>query len=301
MHSKTLKVLVVVAAMACASMVLAVPRYVFFNLGNFPGALLTVPQALNPRHIVGYYTQLGTGLGHGFIQTKRKFREVEPFNVISSYLLGINDHDVIVGGYCDTISGCASEQGQHGLIFHNDVFTPLDYTKPGFTLAADGINNLGQVVGGLCHNPLCPEQSLLPSTMGFLWDNGVFTTLVFPSSTTTQAYAINDLGQIVGVYEINNGPIEGFLYQNGVFTSIIYPSSIVTRALGINNAGIISGTYTDQTGNTNGFLYNKGVYTTLNVPQTVGNYAVGIDNLNQVITSAIHFGRSVNYKGVPAP
>jgi uncharacterized membrane protein len=54
-----------------------------------------------------------------------------------------------------------------------------------------GINNLGQIVGDYAYN----NQSY-----GFLFDNGVYTTLSGPLGSWAQAEGINDRGQIVGNY-----------------------------------------------------------------------------------------------------
>jgi hypothetical protein len=113
---KALAMLLTCAWLASAAM----KHYVFAVIGNFPGALVTGPQALNARHIVGYYVPKGgTGVAHGFRQTGSTFRKLEPPNVISSFLEGINDHDVIVGGYCDTNVGCGGLSSQHGLGISN--------------------------------------------------------------------------------------------------------------------------------------------------------------------------------------
>jgi probable HAF family extracellular repeat protein len=46
---------------------------------------------------------------------------------------------------------------------------------------------------------------------GFLLDNGTYTTLDVPGSTSTQAWGINDSGEIVGTYADAGGGQHGFL------------------------------------------------------------------------------------------
>jgi probable HAF family extracellular repeat protein len=90
-------------------------------------------------------------------------------------------------------------------------------------------------------------------TNSFLYDGGTFTTIDYPSASTTFAGGINDSGQIVGSYSHAAG-IHGFLYNNGTFTSFDDPSATgFTSAGGINNSGQIVGSFADAAG-THGFL-----------------------------------------------
>jgi len=69
------------------------------------------------------------------------------------------------------------------------------------------------------------------SDQGFLYSNGVYTTISDPDDpNNTWAYGINDLGQIVGVIDQS-----GFLYTDGTYTTID------GTAYGINDAGQIVG------------------------------------------------------------
>ena len=55
---------------------------------------------------------------------------------------------------------------------------------------AEGINNLGQIVGTFSNSTGFEE--------GFLDINGVFTTINVPGSVDTAASGINNSGQIIG-------------------------------------------------------------------------------------------------------
>ena len=76
---------------------------------------------------------------------------------------------------------------------------------------------------------------------GFLDSGGTFTSFDFPGASKTQAYGINDSGQIVGGFNFYN-PL-GFLYAGGVFTGLTFPGSEATAAYDINNSGTIVGYY----------------------------------------------------------
>jgi uncharacterized membrane protein len=87
---------------------------------------------------------------------------------------------------------------------------------------------------------------------GFLLSGGVFTTINGPDASGTEAYGINNSGQIVGNYtdsEINYG----FLLSGGDYTTIDVPGASYTTIFGINDAGQMVGVYVDGNGY-HGFL-----------------------------------------------
>ena len=87
---------------------------------------------------------------------------------------------------------------------------------------------------------------------------GKVTTYDVPWSVVgSQFDRINDVGDIVGVFQDNNGVLHGFFLQGGLsetFVQIDYPDGTNTRPWGINNAGQIVGRYTDSNGLDHGFL-----------------------------------------------
>jgi probable HAF family extracellular repeat protein len=71
-----------------------------------------------------------------------------------------------------------------------------------------------------------------------------FTRIDVPGAYNTEAFGINNLGQIVGSYADSNstGP-HGFLARAGKFSVIDVPGAVDTVASGINNLGQIVGSY----------------------------------------------------------
>jgi probable HAF family extracellular repeat protein len=118
-----------------------------------------------------------------------------------------------------------------------------------------------------------------------------FSTLEEPlASGGTDAYGINDAGQIVGDFYDSLGTANGF-FANGSAT-IAYTFSVLdapsgsggTNAFGINNAGQVVGQYIDNGGLLNGFLYSGGTYSTLDDSLgTNGTVANGINNAGQIV------------------
>lgn len=85
------------------------------------------------------------------------------------------------------------------------------------------------------------------------------------NDASTQAEAINNAGDIVGVYNVG-AATHGFLLSGGVYTTLDNPLATGgTFAYGINDAGQIAGTYINASG-THGFLYSMGNWTTLDAP-----------------------------------
>ena len=80
---------------------------------------------------------------------------------------------------------------------------------------------------------------------GYLLENGVFTSLVFPGSQQTAAWDMNPAGDIVGNYREPAGKNRAFLRHAGHYLSVDLPGATVTttRAWGINAADDIVGHY----------------------------------------------------------
>jgi hypothetical protein len=69
-------------------------------------------------------------------------------------------------------------------------------------------------------------------THGFLYSDGVYTTLDYPSGAQTQAWRINNAGQIVGSYQSGNF-VQNFVYSGGVYTTLNL--GVSSAASGIND------------------------------------------------------------------
>jgi probable HAF family extracellular repeat protein len=192
---------------------------------------------------------------------------------------GINNSGQIVG------SGPSE-----GFLYTNGALSAIDVPGSGYTYAF-GINDLGQIVGAYGVSSLVEE--------GFLYSNGIFSTIDVPGSEDfTEATAINDSSQIVGIYTGLVGPNAltlGFLDVNGMFTTLYYPGSagqfsLATEPSGINNAGEIVGTvYIIPAGFPGGavpgyaFVYDNGVFSLMSVPGSLDTVANGINDSGQIV------------------
>jgi uncharacterized membrane protein len=158
------------------------------------------------------------------------------------------------------------------------------------TLAA-GINNMGEIVG---------SYYTTTSIKGFLRDGRTFTTISPPTTQRApfaEAFGLNDLGQIVGIYgACDTCTVRGFLLSGGAFHDVIDPaqgSGGVTFATGINNRGTIVGFYGPSTGGTHGFvLGTDDKYATLDFPGATDTLLWDINNAGQIV------GRYIATSGV---
>jgi probable HAF family extracellular repeat protein len=210
----------------------------FNYLSDFPvsGVTFTGAEGINSTGtIVGFYSTsqpVGTfyPTSSGFELQGVVYTAYNYPGAAATIFNGINDAGTIVGNYFDA-SG-----NSHGFFLPNGG-SPISVNYPNEpSTEANAINNLGQIVGfyqdasGLQH--------------GFIYSggiNGTYTTLdfpndpglspIFPGSTGTELFGINDLGQIAGTY--NN-------YSNGFLADPVFPEpgSLSLFAVGILSFGV---------------------------------------------------------------
>jgi uncharacterized membrane protein len=181
---------------------------------------------------------------------------------------GINNAGKIVGGFCAdadtgaTIAGGCSAPGNapsHGYVrFMDDgkiIFKRINYPNS-FETEATGINNWGMIVG--LYDAKAPNPPNADLGVGFYCrfseSSGCkdFHTVKYPGSTSTDLQAVNDYGDIVGLYSLIAIPPftdYGFLLSEGRFCSIDIGTAVTgavdTNSLGINEQESVVGSYDD--------------------------------------------------------
>ena len=206
------------------------PTYTFTPI-DVPGAAWTVASSINDTaQIIGTFWD-GTRT-HVFLNSGGSFTTIDIPGASNIGASGINNAGQIVGMFLDGT-------GWHGFIYSAGSFTIIDV--PLYQPSLSGINTAGQIVGSFGES--------IDVDHGFLRNvDGSITTVDVPGAISTDAYGINDLGQIVGWFDG-----QGFLDVGGSFTTINVPGAFSDGAYGINNAGQIVGGYSDRTGN-HGFV-----------------------------------------------
>jgi len=154
----------------------------------------------------------------------------------------------------------------------NDSYTFTRLDVPGaFQTLPSGINARGQIVGSYFK-----AEGGLPS--GFIYDNGEYTTVVYPGAVLTQLRGISG-GDIVGTYRMPGEPsinIHGFiLTKSGEFIPVNYPGHTSTIAQRILPDGTILGCYHDgdQMASMHGFTKGRAGFSEINTFASMNNGA----------------------------
>src|SRR5215467_11818344 len=114
------------------------------------------------------------------------------------------------------------------------TFTSIDF--PGGTLTtARGINNHGEIVAAYRIEP--PRHALLIKAGQFI----PLAPTTILGTNFSEAFKINDRGDIVGIFLDDNDFAHGFLLSKGVLTTLDFPGASETFATGINESGTVVG------------------------------------------------------------
>jgi uncharacterized membrane protein len=136
------------------------------------------------------------------------------------------------------------------------VFRTVRLPFPAPSATATGINNEG-AVSGFFTGPGGVTRAFVKGP------GGRVTRLTFPGATMTQAFGINDLGEVVGTYTTGSGKSAmsfGFTWTaRAGFRSVSDPLGKGTTTInGVNDKGDLVGFYADAAGNTHGLLLAQG-------------------------------------------
>jgi len=139
------------------------------------------------------------------------------------------------------------------------------------------INGSAEIVGW---NDFYSNPNFNPQA--FLYSNGRMTSInspsVFPSGT--EAFGINDSGEVVGTGYMTDSNFHAFLYSGGKMTDLGPRGAFQAVAVAINNSGQIIGGYSLTSGRSGEFLITNGKMKTLPVP--AGFTAVGAFAINDL-------------------
>jgi hypothetical protein len=212
-----------------------------------PGALGILVKGNNNRgQVVGLYVDAGAvpgpdglpppGSVHGFVRAPSG--RITTLDVPFPYLhdvADINDLGQMVG-YYDNPDG---EGAGAFLREPNGAITRINV--PGaLVTTAHAINNRGQVVGAYLEAGAAPNPdgtTPAKAVHGYLWDKGRMRRLDVPRSIWTQAFGINDRGQIAGGYYDADGKQHGFLLERDGYKTLDAPGRTDNIAWGINDRG----------------------------------------------------------------
>lgn len=175
---------------------------------------------------------------------------------------------------------------RHAFMYSAGVMTDLG-TLGGDLSSAFASNGSGQIVGysqvtGLTN---LDHQRGNDAYHAFLYSGGIMADLGTLGGTRSQAFSINDHGQIVGGSTTTTIPEQhAFLYSGGVMNDLGTLGGSQSIALGINQSGQIVG-YSATTGNlgTRGFLYSGGAMNDIGTLGGSSSYAYGLNDSGEVV------------------
>lgn len=153
-------------------------------------------------------------------------------------------------------------------------FTVTDLSAAGAGCEAFAISNNGKVAGR------CGSGS---SAHGFFWENGVMQSLGTLGGSSSQAFGVNDAGQVVGVSLTSSGYQGAFLWQNGSMQNLgTLGGNGPAGALAINNAGQVVGFAINGAQQMRAFRWSGGM-ADLGALSGGSSYAYGINEAGQVV------------------
>src|SRR5713101_3884521 len=126
---------------------------------------------------------------HGFLLQGAKFAAVNRPNTANTWLFNVNLLGASVGSFT------AGPSQVKGFMLVNGTYTTIDYPHSRYGTVLTAVNNSGVIVG----NHLSANRDF-----GFIYENGDFKSIVYPSARNTKAGGIN-----------NNGLISGQVYFTG--------------------------------------------------------------------------------------
>jgi probable HAF family extracellular repeat protein len=147
-------------------------------------------------------------------------------------------------------------------------------------------NSVGLVAGS--GTDQLSSEGAAPPRRSFLWDpvSGSYTDLgLLANSTSTEALALNNLGDVVGDATDANGNDQGFIWHNGTIEPLVAPGAVSTYPYAINDAGQVVGTAYYANSVSRGFVWNNGVFTMIDVPNSNGTTVEDINASGVVLGS----------------
>jgi hypothetical protein len=209
--------------------------------------------------------------------TTYTYKAINAPGATGTYVYAINDSGEIVGYITGGDCSETSDQSSCGFVDVKGKFTTVACELENATDFFD-LSNTNEVVGA---------YSFFGGVNGLIWEgNEACSPLADPDgSASTEAWGVNDKGNIVGFYTDSAGNFQGFEYlaSTETYSTISCSGWTDTRAYGINDAGVIVGDVANSTsGPFSAFVLRSGKCTVFNYPKAADTYARGINKSGEI-------------------
>ncbi len=300
----------------------------FVTLGSLdPNSPNNSPYAINNSGIVAGFGTNPNGDSHAFVSGGNGLvdigtlgDQIDPGGGYTSSASAINKSGQVTGTSDTVVQNGATfpPRPSHAFIYQNGVLTDLggipnadDPTGATFSTTANGINDAGNVVG---YGDTKVSNGATESH-AFVYHNGQYFTLGTLNDTiSSNAYAINNLGQIVGAstFQFGNSNMHAFAHTGtGPLTAgndIGTFGGDTSFAFEINDLGQVIGVADDANGVSQQFLYQNSTMYKVNdlLPAYAGltvQAVYGINNNGQLLGSGVDASGQTRYfiLSVPEP
>jgi probable HAF family extracellular repeat protein len=254
------------------------------TLGTLGGALSLASGINDHGQVVGSSTTVASNSFHAFIWTAGLMQDLGTLGGTTSNGNAINNRGVVVGG------STLSTGNSRAIIYIGGRMLDM---KLGDESVALGVNDFNQVVG------LYRTNTILRPQRAFLWQNGVVHLLPSLGGDNAAAYAINNLGHVVGWSAIvNDLGNHAFLYADNKIKDVgtLNGDAAFSYAYAINERDEVVGYSADYSVvgvPYSAFLYKSGVMVNLNKFAKGGwvlQQAWGINNDGQIVGTGTYNG-----------
>jgi probable HAF family extracellular repeat protein len=252
-------------------------QYRFVSIG-IPGSTGAYPYGINNAGLVtGFYSDASFNY-HGFVWQNGTFHTLDNPGSVDTALSSVSNRGVAMGAYGDLTTVHAAMYS-----FPSAAWTALPDISGMTNNEGEGINDFGVAVGiaggGDFNDP--------SNVASWIWDPSAqsYSFLAVPGATqySTNAFAINDSGHVVGVFDDANGTEHGFLKEGEAYTNIDLPGATGTFPYNINSSGTIVGQWANLSGWAEGFVRTSdGVFTVVDVPGALESVIGGINDRGDI-------------------
>jgi len=252
----------------------AAPRYRLVDLGAlgaFDGGQYdqSFGVSINESGQVAGYNLAGGTVSRGFYTVGASMLGVPGNGSYANSLADINELGLSAGSH-----HVQDNQFIHGFTY--DGTTTTDIGSPNVTNDAQGLNNLGDVTG---NSSLGPGGSI-----AYVLHDGVVSNLSsVGTGRYTQAYKINDAGQVIGRAGINpQDTYHAIIWQGAGYTDLGTLGGSLSWGFDINSLGHATGMASTAGEAQHAFLWRDGAMIDLGPALSAGGGS-GLNDLDQVV------------------